>query len=273
MNPGTAGAAPIAARLRAEGITVERGGHTLLDSVSLAVQPGQVVGLIGHNGSGKTTLLNAICGAPASPHGRVFFDGAVLRATPKRLAGLGIAHVPQGPAPIEGSTVVDHVLAGTSRPARTGFAAARRALANSREDDAALHDHAVRLLKELGLARSAGADPTALPYALRQRVALARALITSPRLLLLDEPAAGLGRDESEELGRLIRALVTRPGRDCAVLLVEHHVSMVMQTCDAVVVLERGRVIARGTPDEIRHDPAVIEAYFGDVESPGPPLA
>ena len=264
MKPRSDATTPATARLRVDDVTVQLGGRTILDGVSLEVPAGQVVGLVGPNGAGKTTLLDVICGATTPGHGSVHFDDKPLRAVPRKLTRLGIARTQQNPGPIEESTVLEHVIAGASQPARTGFGTLLQAVSRDEEGDARqLAERVLQLFKELGLSGTKDADPASLPYAMRQRVALARALITNPRLLLLDEPAGGLSTDESRELGQLLSALVSRPGRDCAVLLVEHHVEMVLECCDALVVLDEGRVIAHGAPEHVGSDPAVVETYFG----------
>lgn len=154
-------------------------------------------------------------------------------------------------------------MAGASHAARAGFATALFGLPRSDRDERRLRREALDLLAELGVAAHAGAAPATLPYAVRKRVALARALIARPRLLLLDEPAGGLGADDVAELAELVRTLPERAGGACSVMLVEHHMDLVMSVCQELVVLDFGRVIAAGTPDEVRDDPVVTEAYLG----------
>ena len=252
---------PTQARLRVRDVTVRFGGLTALDGVSFDVPAGEVVGVIGPNGAGKTTLFNVVCGFTKPTTGSLEFDGAPLRPTPSRLTRLGIARTLQGLGLFDGQTVLENVMSGATHRARTGFGSALLGLPRSDRDEARLRETARELLDEFGLAAAAHALPATLPYALRKRVALARALIAEPRLLLLDEPAGGLGKDDIDTLARVIR---TMPGRgDCSVMLVEHHVDLVMEVCDAIVVLDFGKVIATGTPDEIRRSDAVAEAYLG----------
>ena len=156
-------------------------------------------------------------------------------------------------------------MTGASHTARAGFVSALLGLPASDRDERRLRRHALDILDDLGIAGHADAAPAALPFPVRQRVALARALAARPRLLLLDEPAGGLGADDIAELADLIRRLPRRDPDPCAVLLVEHHMDLVMAVCDEIVVLDFGRVIASGPPDQVRDDPAVTDAYLGGV--------
>ncbi|MGY2082013.1 ABC transporter ATP-binding protein [Modestobacter sp. SYSU DS0657] len=254
-------------RLELTGTTVAFGGVTALSDVSLAVEPGQVHGLIGPNGAGKTTLFNVVCGLVRPTAGQMTWRGEpVRRLRPHQLAGLGIARTLQGVNLFAGLTVLENVMVGAHRHARAGFAAALLALPRSDRDERALRARATAALTDLGAERYAGAYPGGLPYPVQKRVALARALAGDPDLLLLDEPASGLGEDEMQELGALIRSLSGR----MSVLLVEHHMDLVMRVCDRITVLDSGRRISAGTPAEVQADPAVTEAYLGDdVPAPG----
>ncbi|MFI5924908.1 ABC transporter ATP-binding protein [Micromonospora sp. NPDC051543] len=252
-------------------IGVRFGGLTALDHVSLRVPPSRVVGVIGPNGAGKTTLFNVVCGFVTPQTGSLTLDGRPLRPQPHRLTRLGIARTLQGTGLFAGLSVVENVMTGASHTARAGFAAALFGLPRSDRDERRLRRHALDVLDDLGIAEHAEAAPGTLPFAVRQRVALARALAARPRLLLLDEPAGGLGADDIAELADLIRRLPRRDVDPCAVLLVEHHMDLVMDVCDEIVVLDFGRVIATGPPDEIRDDTAVTDAYLGAlVEEPAP---
>jgi branched-chain amino acid transport system ATP-binding protein len=270
MNLVTAVTDPTVARLRCTDITVHFGGLTALDSVSFEVPAGQVVGVIGPNGAGKTTLFNVVCGFTRPQGGTLQLDGEPLRPQPHRLTERGIARTLQGLGLFDGQTVLENVMTGATRRARTGYAAALLALPRADRDERALRDRATQLLEEFGLGAVARSYPSALPYGVRKRVALARALVSEPRLLLLDEPAGGLGTEDIAELAELISTLPARTAGGCSVMLVEHHVDLVMQVCDALVVLDFGKVIAAGTPTEIRASDAVAEAYLGaDVETAG----
>ncbi|MEN3304980.1 MAG: branched-chain amino acid transport system ATP-binding protein [Micromonosporaceae bacterium] len=243
-------------------IGVRFGGLVALDGVSLRVPPAGVLGVIGPNGAGKTTLFNVICGFVPAHHGTLHWQGSPLRPRPHHLARLGIARTLQGVGLFAGLTAAQNVMAGAHARTRAGFWSGLLGLPRSGRDERALRGTALSCLDELGVAGYADQRPDSLPYPVRKRVALARALASRPRLLLLDEPAAGLGAGDIEELAGLVRAL---PGRDggCAVMLVEHHMDLVMSVCEQVVVLDFGRVVAVGPPDRIRDDPAVADAYLG----------
>ena len=249
------------AELELSDVTVTFGGLTALSGVGLAVLPHQVMGVIGPNGAGKTTLFNVICGFVRPDTGRVVRRGTELhRHRPSDLAGLRIARTVQGLGLFDGLSVLDNVAVGADRRSRSGFLGSLLALPGAARDERELRAHALAVLDELGIADVAGRAPGSLPYPVRKRVALARALAAEPELLLLDEPASGLSAAEMDELGDLVRRLTG----SMAVLLVEHHMDLVMRVCDAITVLDFGRVIASGTPDEVRDDPAVLAAYLGE---------
>jgi branched-chain amino acid transport system ATP-binding protein len=246
-------------------IGVRFGGLIALHDVSMRVPPGGVVGVIGPNGAGKTTLFNVVCGFVRPRTGTMTWAGAPLHPRPQRLARLGIARTLQGVGLFDGLTVLDNVMVGAAAGTGTRFAGGLFATLRADRDERALRGRALDCLGELGIADTAGRRPDSLPYAVRKRVALARALACAPRLLLLDEPAGGLGAEDIDELATLIRTLPRRGGgsEGCAVMLVEHHMDLVTRVCDHVVVLDFGRVIAAGTPEQIRDDPAVADAYLG----------
>jgi len=241
-------------------IGVRFGGLVALEDISLSVPPGRIVGVIGPNGAGKTTLFNVVCGFVAPTSGSLTLDDRPLRPRPHRLTRLGIARTLQGVGQFAGLTVLENVMAGAEHTARAGFASALLGLPRSERDERRLRAEALAALEQCGVAEHADAAPGGLSYAVRKRVALARALVARPRLLLLDEPAGGLGANEIRQLGTLITQL------ECAVLLVEHHMDLVMAVCDEILVLDFGRVIASGPPDRIRDDPAVADAYLGAAQ-------
>jgi len=239
-------------------VSVSFGGVQALSEVSLDVAPRQVLGVIGPNGAGKTTLFNVACGFVRPDTGSLTWRGRELTGLrPHRLAGHGIGRTLQGLGLFDTMTVLENVMVGAHRHARAGFLSGLLGIGRSSRDDAALAGRARETLARLGVEAYADRLPTSL---VRKRVALARALVSEPDLLLLDEPASGLSNDEMAELGDLIRGLTDR----MSVMLVEHHMDLVMSVCDDITVLDFGRVIARGGPDEVRRDPAVLAAYLGD---------
>ena len=251
--------------LEAHGVTVRFGGLTALDDVSFTAPGRQVTGIIGPNGAGKTTLLNVMCGFVRPDAGRLSFGGTELgRLRPHQLAALGIARTLQGVGLFRHLTVLENVMVGAQVQARAGFWSALGGLPASDRDERRLRARARDALDRVGAAGLAEARPDQLAYGLRKRVALARALAGEPRLLLLDEPAGGLSEAELGGLGELISSL----SAETSVVLVEHRMDLVMAVCDTVVVLDFGRVIARGTPDEVQADPVVTTAYLG-VEGTG----
>ena len=257
-SPGATGTG---SRFEVDGVTVRFGGLVALEGVSLDVAPGQVHGVIGPNGSGKTTLFNVVCGFIRPDEGALRWRGEQLRGLrPARLAGLGIARTLQGVGLFEGMTVLDNVVAGADTRSRAGFVSSLLGLPRADRDEARLREEAREVLEELGAGAYAARYPGSLPYPVQKRVALARALVARPELLLLDEPAAGLSNDEMDELGDTIARLSSR----MAVMLVEHHMDLVMRVCDHITVFDFGKVIASGTPDQVRTDPLVLSAYLGD---------
>ncbi|MCQ1995019.1 ABC transporter ATP-binding protein [Arthrobacter sp. zg-Y1171] len=245
-------------RLRLDGITVRFGGLTALDSVSLDIPAGRIVGVMGPNGAGKTTLFNVICGVFPPTAGSLELDGQGFVPRPHRLTRSGVARTLQGLGLFPGLTVLQNVTTGLAAGSRGGLDLL--ALPGSVRREARLAERSMQALEALGIAGCAASLPDTLPYGIRKKVALARALVSEPRLLLLDEPAGGLSHDDIEELASIIR---TVPGDGCSVVLVEHHVDLVMEVCDRIAVLDFGRLIAEGTPAEIGADPAVADAYLG----------
>jgi len=253
-----------AGTLEVSGVTVRFAGLTALDGVSLTAAPRKVTGIIGPNGAGKTTLLNVLCGFVHPDAGRLRFDGADLTGLrPHRLASLGIARTLQGVGLFPGLTVVENVMIGATRHARAGFWSGLAGAGRSDHDEAALRDRALAVLDRAGVPGMAERLPGQLSFAHRKRVALARALVAQPRLLLLDEPASGLTEGELPELGELIAQLAA----DACVVVVEHRMDLMMSVCDSIAVLDFGKLIAFGPPQQVQADPAVTTAYLG-VEEP-----
>jgi branched-chain amino acid transport system ATP-binding protein len=248
--------------LAAREISISFGGVTALDGVSVDVRAGEVLGVIGPNGAGKTTLFNVICGFVSPDGGEIFWNGEPLRRVqPDRLASIGIARTLQGVGLFGGLTVLENVIVGANCFRRGRLAGALLGLPGSDRDERVLRERAMTALDRLRCADIGDRLPTSLPYPIQKRVALARALVAEPELLLLDEPAGGLGAEDMEDLAALIRELRGQG----AVMLVEHHMDLVMAVCDRICVLDFGRLVSSGTPDQVRADERVIEAYLGRV--------
>ena len=245
-------------------LTVRFGGILALDQVSLRIDAGEVVAIIGPNGAGKTTLFNAVCGFVRPDSGRIEYRGEPLLGTaPHRLARLGIARTLQGLGLWPGLTVQENVVAGSRE--RPGLLSSLLALPSADRIESQLASKARDILDRLGIIGHASAYPGTLPYGVQKRVIIARALMADPSLLLLDEPVSGLSTQDIDELAELIKQLRTR----MCVAVVEHHLDFVMAISDRVIVLNLGRVIASGTPKQIRDDPQVATAYLGeDVTTP-----
>lgn len=243
-------------------VSIRFGGVTALDGVSLEVPGGEICAIIGPNGAGKTTLFNVISGIYAPSEGRVVLGDEVL--TGKRrdaLAVAGVARTFQNVALFPHLSVIENVLVGGHTVDRgDGFLAGALRWPAARRRARGLRDRAMEALELVGVADLADSS-VRLPFGTQKRVELARAVVAQPRVLLLDEPAAGLTHSEVDELGELLRMLHRRFG--LTTVLVEHHMRLVGALSDRVVALNFGRVMSRGTPAEVASDPAVIEAYLG----------
>ncbi|WP_194832617.1 ABC transporter ATP-binding protein [Nocardia sp. XZ_19_369] len=243
-------------------LTVRFGGITALHEVGFRVEPGQMVGLIGPNGAGKTTLFNCLTRRHLPDSGAMrYLDTDLLTVRPDALAALGIARTFQNLGLFPRMSVRDNVLVGAHHRAGAGFTSAALRLPRVRREERALRIEIDALLDRLELADVADHPAAGLPFGTLKRIELARALAVQPRLLLLDEPVNGLNHSEVGEFADRLRAL--RDESDLTVIVVEHHMGFVMGTCDRVVCLDFGRLIAEGDPEAVQRDPAVIAAYLG----------
>lgn len=248
--------------LQVRGVSVRFGGVVALDDVSFEVEEGAICGVIGPNGAGKTTMFNCLTRLYTYEQGDIVFEGRSLRALPAhRIAHLGIARTFQNLALFHTMTVLDNVTLGTHCRARTGYVTNMLRLPAAAAEEEEMLEAARRLLHDFGLGEVASRRVVDLPFGTRKRVEFARALASRPKLLLLDEPAGGLNHEEVEDLRTIIRGV--RDAYGVTILLVEHHMNLVMSLSDKVVVLDFGRKIGDGRPDEIQHDERIIRAYLG----------
>jgi branched-chain amino acid transport system permease protein len=261
LLPEILGRRPASGGITLRDVVLSFGGVRAIDGLDLTIEPGQVHGLIGPNGSGKTTTLNVICGFNTPEAGGAALDGAPLRpGTPQTRAPSGIARTFQTPRLIGEASVLQNVMVGGAIRGQGTFLESLLSLPRHHADEALLREDALLALRTVGLEPLAEVRADRLQHSELRFMEIARTLMLRPRFLLLDEPAAGLSADEIRRLGALIRA-ISRQGT--GVLLVEHHADLIFEICDRVTVLNLGRVLAAGTPAEIRVHQEVVSAYLG----------
>jgi branched-chain amino acid transport system ATP-binding protein len=247
--------------LRIENLSKDFGGVHAVTGISFDIDPGRIHSIIGPNGAGKTTLFNLVTGLYVPTSGRIDFDGADITALPTAArAARGLQRTFQNLQIFYNMTALENVMAGRHLQLKPRLLPALLRLPMVTRADAAAEEHAAGLMRFVGLSRWLDADADAMPYGALKRLEIARALAAEPKLLLLDEPAAGLNPVETAEIDELIKAIAAR---GITIVLVEHDMKLVMGVSDRIVVLDHGRMLADGTAAEVRANPDVIRAYLG----------
>lgn len=250
------------ALLDVKNLTKNFGGLTAVGDVTMHLDKGELVGLIGPNGAGKTTLFNLLTGVYEPSEGSVSLDGILLNSKkPYKIASLGLSRTFQNIRLFKDMTVLENVLVGMANQNNPHLLASFLRLPKFYSSEEKLHQKAMKLLAIFGLDGDAETLAKNLPYGQQRRLEIVRALATEPKILFLDEPAAGMNPQETAELTQLIRKI--KEEFNITIMLIEHDMSLVMEVTERIYVLEYGRLIAHGTPDEIKNNQRVIEAYLG----------
>ena len=245
---------------------IDFGGLTAVDGFNITVGPTEISGLIGPNGAGKTTIFNLLTGVYQPTRGSVLINGIDIKGMPThKVNRLGIARTFQNIRLFTDMTALDNVKVGMHHAIKCSFLSSLLHLPSYYKAEKKANEKALELLDFMGLADVADVKAGSLPYGVQRRLEIVRALATNPSIILLDEPAAGMNPSETTELMHQIRRI--RDTFHIAIFLIEHDMNLVMNVCEAIAVVNYGRLIAKGTPDEIRANPAVIEAYLGKEDS------
>jgi len=249
--------------LALDNCTLAFGGLLAVDSVDMALRPGELVGLIGPNGAGKTTVFNLITGVYRPMNGQILLDGRAIHGRkPHQIAAMGVARTFQNIRLFPTMSSLDNVRVGGHVHVRYSTSGAIGRTAGFLTQEHEMTHRSIHLLHVLGLGRFQNEQARGLPYGEQRRLEIARALASGPKLLLLDEPTAGMNPHETRGLMELIKSI--RDDFGLTILLIEHDMKVIMGICERIYVLDYGRVIAEGSPEAIRNDPMVIEAYLGE---------